>query len=63
MKKQTAIEWFLMQIDLETISKYDKQLLKAIAMEKHQIELAYDDGYRRIISTIPEEYYNQTYKL
>jgi hypothetical protein len=57
-KKQTAVEWFLMQIDLETIYKYDKLLLKAIAMEKQQIidaieNFSFEDG---------EDYYNETYK-
>jgi hypothetical protein len=54
-----------MQIDLETISKYDKQLLKAIAMEKQQIELAYDyeaDADMHDYSS-GEQYYNQTYNL
>ena len=34
--KQTAVEWLLNQMDLETISKYDKQLLQAKEMEKNQ---------------------------
>jgi hypothetical protein len=33
----TAVEWLLQQMDLETISKYDKQLVKAKEMEKQQI--------------------------
>ena len=42
--KQTAVEWLLNQMDLETISKYDKQLLQAKAMEKEQHGQTWDDA-------------------
>jgi hypothetical protein len=68
MKNQTAVEWLLMQMDLETISKYDKQLLKAIAMEKEQIIEAYTDEDniqwdRQLRIRAAEQYYKQTYNL
>ena len=73
--KQTAVEWLLNQMDLETISKYDKQLLQAKEMEKQQkIEFAFDFYYEHsnkigvpfnLISenrTNVEAYYNETFK-
>ena len=42
----TAIEWILQQMDLQTISKYDKQLVEAKEMEKQQIINAFNQGYR-----------------
>ena len=34
--KQTAVEWLINTLDYETISKFDKQLQQAKAMEKEQ---------------------------
>jgi uncharacterized tellurite resistance protein B-like protein len=40
MKKQTAIEWLIDELDYETISKFNFKLEKAKEMEKEQqIEL------------------------
>jgi hypothetical protein len=60
--KQTAVEWLLQQMDLETISKYDKQLVQAKAMEKEQIIDAYIDGDVSKFNETAEKYYNQTFK-
>jgi hypothetical protein len=63
--EQTATEWLLQQMDLETISKYDKQLVKAKEMEKEQIIDTFQDS--RILSitnncSSGEQYYNETFK-
>ena len=61
-----------MQIDLETISKYNEQLVQAKIMEKKQVILAYYCGaddesdhhgamYKGLEDA--EKYYNQTYNL
>ena len=65
--KQTAVEWLLNQMDLETISKYDKQLLQAKEMEKEQILETWHNGYNNQSPMIDEEncgeqYYKETYK-
>ena len=61
--KQTAVEWLLNQMDLETISKYDKQLLQAKEMEKEQIiEAYYYDPNCNEIKDDGEEYYKEIYK-
>ena len=65
--KQTAVEWLLNQMDLETISKYDKQLLQAKEMEKEQILETWYNGYNNQSPMIDEEncgeqYYKETYK-
>ena len=61
--KQTAVEWLLQQMDLETISKYDKQLVEAKAMEKEQIEESFKHGRLPIMlgSFQAKDYYKQTY--
>ena len=35
-KKQTAVKWLINELDYETISKFDKQLQQAKAMEEEQ---------------------------
>jgi hypothetical protein len=67
--EQTATEWLLQQMDLETISKYDKQLVKAKEMEKEQIINTYRDGRSdqqsekpsRFYNRMAEQYYNEQY--
>jgi hypothetical protein len=61
MTKQTAVEWLLQQMDLQTISKYDKQLVQAKEMEKEQIIDAYKFGNLSDVYFKPEQYYNETY--
>ena len=56
MKKQTAVEWMVEQVELisnnKTLSKkdavklYDEVIQKAKAMEKEQIQDALDVGYQ-----------------
>ena len=63
--KQTAVEWLLQQMDLETISKYDKQLVQAKEMEKEQIIEAHNIGRNdkyNDFSRDGEQYYKETYK-
>jgi len=62
-KKKTAVSWLLNQMDLATISKYDKELLQAKQMEREQIEDAYGDGLNahRTNFCNRNEYYDQTY--
>ena len=60
----TAVEWLLQQMDLETISKYDKQLVKAKELEKQQIKNAWKSGDtngRIGILKTKEQYYNETF--
>jgi len=59
--EQTAVEWLLQQMDLETISKYDKQLLKAKEMEKQQIIDAVDGFPIEHRNMLGEEYYEKTF--
>ena len=70
IKKETAVEWLLNQMDLETISKYDKQLLQAKAMEKDQHGQTWDAalgafdarGFNRVRAIVDfDDYYNETY--
>jgi hypothetical protein len=60
--KQTAVEWLLQQMDLETISKYDKQLVQAKEMEKEQ---HFNKWWHGLPENKPEfvfeQYYNENY--
>jgi hypothetical protein len=60
--KQTAVEWLLQQMDLETISKYDKQLVKALEMEWQQIIDAVNSQRQLGWDEKGEQYYNKTFK-
>jgi hypothetical protein len=62
--KQTSVEWLLQQMDLETISKYDKQLVKAKEMEKQQMLHFWQGGLlaNELGGKNFETYYNETYK-
>jgi hypothetical protein len=69
--KQTAVEWFVKELfkKIDYIQVDPKLIEQAIAMEKEQIELAFDEGseceyqyhingdYRKEAST----YYKETY--
>jgi len=67
--KQTAMQWFAEQLPIRIQNSYRDEIEQAIAMEKEQIELAFDEGseyeyqyhingdYRKEAST----YYNETY--
>jgi hypothetical protein len=57
MAQQTAVEWFYQRILAEDIKAVFEQ---AKAMEKEQIENAYEKGAEE--SWDAEKYYNKTYK-
>ena len=65
--KQTTVEWLLNQMDLETISKYDKQLLQAKVLEKQQIIDTYIEASENPALILDEalddaeQYYNETF--
>jgi hypothetical protein len=69
MKKQTAVEWLIEQIEwynIELSSDLRFEIDKAKAMEKEQIFQAYidvadDDTNRRLLTIAAEQYYNETY--
>ena len=44
MNKQTALDWFVSQLPIRTLNAYHEEIVKALAMEREQIELAYDEG-------------------
>jgi len=68
MSKQTAVEWLIKQlnekIDFIPIRKWDEIrdiVQQAKAMEKEQIEDAWDDGIDSFSTRSAEQYYNETY--
>jgi len=67
MKKQTAVEWLISQLNKKGFAQVvtDEEIDQAKEMERQQIIDAYVDGrchYRdkKIISA--EQYYNETFK-
>ena len=47
MAQQTALEWFFENIDNEILkSEYYYMYQRAKQMEKEQIKMAFDDGYK-----------------
>jgi hypothetical protein len=63
MEKQiTAVEWLLNELDYETISKFDKQLLRAKQKEEDQIMNAWVSGVVSEDDMTARQYYNETYK-
>ena len=65
MKKQTAVEWLLQAIEdkngKEFSSYYLEFIEQAKAMEKEQIEDAWDDGIDSFSTRSAKQYYNETY--
>ena len=66
MKKQTAVEWLIDQLEkYELYSKVSFQCLKEIvqakAMEKEQIEEAYQADRTPCSEEDAEQYYNEAY--
>ena len=67
MKKQTAIEWLINELKLnDTIEKENliiaRQIIEqAKAMEKEQIEDAYDKGHSDCFNGEHKQYYHETY--
>ena len=64
--KQTAVEWLIVQIHKHWNSEglsFEKILEQAKAMEKEQIQNAYDTGeYDCGCNGDSEQYYNKTFK-
>jgi hypothetical protein len=68
MKKETAVEWLVDAIrnqmakgTLNAIAISELKM-KSKAMEKEQIEDAYDEGHSDCFNGEHKQYYNQTYK-
>ena len=66
MKKQTAIEWLVAEIKSQLIAQVPELDLHSLeqqakAMEKEQIEDAWDDGIDSFSTRSAEQYYNETY--
>jgi len=61
-KQQTAVEWLVNELDYETISKFDKQLLQAKQKEEDQIMNAWVNGVVSEDDMTARQYYNETYK-
>jgi len=69
MAQQTAVDWLKELWDKqEPFEKFiqPEQFEQAKQMEKEQIKMAFDDGYKsgdyELINDDIEEYYNQTYE-
>lgn len=64
MKKQTAVEWLVEQLEYRLESLPEHNLFdQAIEMEKEQIIDAYDKGeFNQGCNEDAEEYYNETYE-
>lgn len=60
MKKQTAVDWLVSQLNKEGFAQVvtDKEIEQALALEKEQIIDAHIAGFTSIESA---QYYNQTY--
>jgi hypothetical protein len=64
MKKQTAVEWLVDQMDIKNPAWLKEKIQKAKQMEKEQIEDAHEIGYingGNHKSVNGEQYYNETY--
>jgi HEPN domain-containing protein len=64
MKKQTAVEWLVNELEKHHIKldlKNTVVFLQAKEMEKEQIEQAYWDGWQNIPSMSPKQYYSEIF--
>jgi hypothetical protein len=66
MSKQTAVEWLVQEINKISVSReaqlfIDKLKQQAKAMEREQIEDAWDDGIDSFSTRSAEQYFNETY--
>jgi predicted fused transcriptional regulator/phosphomethylpyrimidine kinase len=66
--KQTAVEWLVSQLNKQGFAKVvtDEEIEQAKAMEKEQIENAFENGVEDIIYSRAnyedgEQYYNETF--
>jgi hypothetical protein len=60
MAQQTAVEWLFMTLALTPMTDWYNVLEQAKAIEKEQIENAYEKGAEE--SWDAEKYYNEKYK-
>ncbi len=66
--KQTAVEWFAQKLSEQGIDYPLQEFNQAKAMEKEQIMDAFKSGNHtemrggKVIDTIAEQYYNETFK-
>jgi hypothetical protein len=61
MSKQTAVEWLELKLKKLPFVDVVEVFQKAKAMEKEQIEDAWDDGIDSFSTRSAEQYYNETY--
>ena len=63
MKKQTAVEWLIEEIDLNILvtDKVKLAVQQAKDMEREQIEEAYKADLHPCSDEDAEQYYNETY--
>jgi len=62
MKKQTAVEWLALYIKGITNLNCDEVIHQALAMEKEQLEKAFNEGsFANDEKVTSEEYYNEQY--
>ena len=66
---KTAIEWLISQLNKESFAQVvtDEEIAQALAMEKEQIDDAYDSGWYDGSQEDPEnrmykDYYQETFK-
>jgi hypothetical protein len=59
MKQQTAVEWLIKEFNLE---EFKATIQFAKAMEKEQIEMAYQADRSPCSDEDAEQYYKETYK-
>jgi hypothetical protein len=67
MKQQTAIEWLIRVLELESFENINLYSMTAIdqakAMEKEQIEKAFEEGmFHHTNGLCPNEYYKEIYE-
>ena len=64
--KQTAVEWFIEQLPVRILNQYQNEIIKAKAMEKEQMNNAYNDDRPNLTiyesNEAFEQYYNETFK-
>jgi hypothetical protein len=65
MSKQTAVEWLIENMKKlnqhESLEEWNNLFEQAKAMEKEQIEDAWDDGIDSFSTRSAKQYYNETY--
>ena len=67
MTKQTALDYFIQQLEeigfsTHDFSEFNAQVLAAKEIEKEQIKQAYQKGVISLSNRTADEYYEQTFK-